>query len=63
MTGIPIYNINKNYATSSTALHLSKQLIENVNVDCIIAFGFEKLEAVSLKPRVKIVFENYQKLN
>lgn len=53
MTGIPIYNVNNNCSTGSTALYLAKQLIENGNVDCMLALGFEKMETGSLKARVK----------
>lgn len=52
MTGIPIYNVNNNCSTGSTALYLAKQLIENGNVECMLALGFEKMEMGSLKPRV-----------
>jgi len=51
MTGIPIYNVNNNCSTGSTALYLAKQLIENGNVECMLALGFEKMETGSLKPR------------
>lgn len=54
MTGIPIYNVNNNCSTGSTALYLAKQLIENGNVDCMLALGFEKMETGSLKARVKL---------
>jgi len=48
MTGIPIYNVNNNCSTGSTALILAKQLIENGQNDCIMALGFEKMERGSL---------------
>ncbi|XP_037050634.1 non-specific lipid-transfer protein-like [Bradysia coprophila] len=51
MTGIPIYNVNNNCSTGSTALYLAKQLIENGNVECMLALGFEKMETGSLKAR------------
>ncbi|XP_039281765.1 non-specific lipid-transfer protein-like [Nilaparvata lugens] len=50
MTGIPIYNVNNNCATGSTALILAKQLIESGNNDCVLALGFEKMQPGSLKP-------------
>lgn len=56
MTGIPIYNVNNNCSTGSTALYLAKQLIENGNVDCMLALGFEKMETGSLKPRVNLSY-------
>lgn len=48
MTGIPIYNVNNNCSTGSSALYLAKQLIENGENDCIMALGFEKMERGSL---------------
>ncbi|EDV22284.1 uncharacterized protein TRIADDRAFT_59384 [Trichoplax adhaerens] len=48
LTGIPIYNVNNNCATGSTALFLAKQLIEGGNCDCALALGFEKMQRGSL---------------
>lgn len=48
MTGIPVYNVNNNCSTGSTALILAKQLIETGNNDCVMALGFEKMERGSL---------------
>lgn len=48
MTGIPIYNVNNNCSTGSTALIIAKQLIESGNSDCVLALGFEKMERGSL---------------
>lgn len=53
MTGIPIYNVNNNCSTGSTALFLAKQLIESGNGDCILALGFEKMEKGSLTSKVR----------
>ncbi|XP_050077485.1 sterol carrier protein 2 [Anopheles maculipalpis] len=47
-TGIPIYNVNNNCSTGSTALFLAKQLVESGNNDCVLALGFEKMERGSL---------------
>jgi len=47
-TGIPIYNVNNNCSTGSTALMLGKQLIEGGLADCVLAVGFEKMERGSL---------------
>lgn len=47
-TGIPIYNVNNNCSTGSTALFLAKQLIEGGLADCTMAVGFEKMEKGSL---------------
>lgn len=48
MTGVPIYNVNNNCATGSTALHLAKKFIEGGVYDCVMALGFEKMERGSL---------------
>ncbi|CRK94412.1 CLUMA_CG007919, isoform A [Clunio marinus] len=51
MSGIPIYNVNNNCSTGSSALFLAKQLIENGQNDCIMALGFEKMERGSLSQK------------
>ncbi|GAB1597492.1 non-specific lipid-transfer protein-like [Argonauta hians] len=48
LTGIPIYNVNNNCSTGSTALMLGKQLIEGGLADCVLALGFEKMARGSL---------------
>uniref|UniRef100_A0A6G1SLQ4 propanoyl-CoA C-acyltransferase n=1 Tax=Aceria tosichella TaxID=561515 RepID=A0A6G1SLQ4_9ACAR len=48
MTGIPITNVTNNCATGSTALFLSKQLVEAGAYDCSLAVGFEKMERGAL---------------
>jgi sterol carrier protein 2 len=48
MTGIPIYNVNNNCSTGSTALYMAKQFIEGGIVECALALGFEKMEKGSL---------------
>ncbi|XP_078484988.1 sterol carrier protein 2 isoform X2 [Ciona intestinalis] len=49
MTGIPIYNVNNNCSTGSTALFMAKQFIEGGLAECTMALGFEKMERGSLK--------------
>lgn len=49
MTGIPVYNVNNNCATGSTALVMAKQLVEGGMADCVMALGFEKMQSGSLK--------------
>jgi acetyl-CoA acetyltransferase len=44
LTGIPIYNVNNNCSTGSSALMLARQAIEGGLADCVIAVGFEKME-------------------
>jgi len=48
MTGVPVYNVNNNCATASTALFIIKQFIEGGIIDCGMALGFEKMEKGSL---------------
>jgi len=47
-TGIPIYNVNNNCATGSTALFMAKQFVEGGLAECTMALGFEKMEKGSL---------------
>jgi sterol carrier protein 2 len=48
LTGIPIYNVNNNCSTGSTALFMAKQFVEGGIADCVLALGFEKMEKGSL---------------
>jgi len=48
LTGIPIYNVNNNCSTGSTALFMAKQLVQGGIADCVLALGFEKMEKGSL---------------
>jgi acetyl-CoA acetyltransferase len=48
LSGVPIYNVNNNCSTGSTALFMAKQLVEGGLVDCAMALGFEKMEKGSL---------------
>lgn len=48
MTGVPVYNVNNNCATSSSALHLGKNLIAGGVYDCILCFGFDKMQVGAL---------------
>ena len=49
MTGIPIYNVNNNCATGSTALHMARQMVAYGQADAVMAVGFEKMFAGSLQ--------------
>ena len=53
MTGIPIYNVNNNCATGSSALHLAYQFVRGGSSDCALALGFEKMEKGSLGSKVR----------
>lgn len=48
LTGIPVYNVNNNCATGSTALFMAKQFVEGGIAECVLALGFEKMEKGSL---------------
>jgi sterol carrier protein 2 len=48
LSGVPIYNVNNNCSTGSTALFMAKQLVEGGLVECAMALGFEKMEKGSL---------------
>lgn len=61
MTGIPITNVTNNCATGSTALFLSKQLVESGAYDCSLAVGFEKMERGALMSKYSDRVEPMQK--
>ncbi|MFI8928094.1 thiolase C-terminal domain-containing protein [Streptomyces sp. NPDC053474] len=48
LTGLPVYNVNNNCATGSTALMLARQLVEGGAGDCVLALGFERMKRGSL---------------
>ncbi|RJF94594.1 lipid-transfer protein [Oleomonas cavernae] len=43
MTGIPVFNVNSNCSTGSSALYLARQAVESGMVECALALGFEKM--------------------
>jgi acetyl-CoA acetyltransferase len=47
LTGIPVFNVNNNCSTGSTALMLGKQAID-AGQDCVLVVGFEKMEKGAL---------------
>ena len=52
MTGIPIYNVNNNCSTGSSALILAQQLVAGGIAECVLAVGFEKMKKGSLTGKV-----------
>jgi len=48
LTGVPVYNVNNNCSTGSTALFMAKQFVEGGLAECTMALGFEKMEKGSL---------------
>ncbi|MFJ9938187.1 lipid-transfer protein [Streptomyces virginiae] len=48
LTGVPVYNVNNNCATGSTALMMARQFVEGGLSDCVLALGFEKMKRGAL---------------
>jgi sterol carrier protein 2 len=48
LTGIPVFNVNNNCSTGSTALFLARQAVEGGHAECVLAVGFEKMEKGAL---------------
>jgi acetyl-CoA acetyltransferase len=48
LTGIPVYNVNNNCATGSTALMMARQFVAGGSSDCVLALGFEKMSRGAL---------------
>ncbi|MFB7418572.1 lipid-transfer protein [Streptomyces sp. NPDC056121] len=48
LTGVPVYNLNNNCATGSSALMLARQFVEGGINDCVLALGFEKMQRGAL---------------
>jgi acetyl-CoA acetyltransferase len=48
LTGIPVFNVNNNCSTGSTALMLARQAIEGGVAECVLAVGFEQMEKGAL---------------
>jgi acetyl-CoA acyltransferase len=48
MTGIPVFNVNSNCSTGSSALYLAAQAIRGGLAECTLALGFEKMQPGSL---------------
>ena len=50
-TGIPVFNVNNNCSTGSTALMLGKQAIEGGIAECVLVVGFEQMEKGALQAK------------
>src|SRR5258708_8859476 len=48
LTGIPVFNVNNNCSTGSTALMLGRQAVEAGVAECVLVVGFEKMENSAL---------------
>ncbi len=52
LTGIPVFNLNNNCSTGSSALFLARQAVESGQVECAIALGFEQMQPGALEGRL-----------
>lgn len=43
LTGVPVFNVNNNCSTGSSALFLARQAVEAGVTDCALAVGFEQM--------------------
>ena len=48
LTGVPVFNVNNNCSTGSTALMLARQAVAGGMAECVLALGFEKMEKGAL---------------
>jgi sterol carrier protein 2 len=48
LTGIPVFNVNNNCSTGSSALMLARQAVAGGLAECVIAVGFEQMEKGAL---------------
>lgn len=48
LTGIPIFNVNSNCSTGSSALMLAAQAVSGGQIDCALVVGFEQMEPGAL---------------
>ena len=51
LTGIPVFNVNNNCSTGSSALMLGAQAIAGGIAECVIVVGFEQMEAGALSAK------------
>jgi sterol carrier protein 2 len=49
LSGIPVFNINNNCSTGSSALFLARQMVASGAVECALALGFEQMQPGALK--------------
>lgn len=46
--GIPVFNVNNNCSTGSSALYLARQAVESGAVECALVIGFEQMQRGAL---------------
>ncbi|KAH9500674.1 sterol carrier protein 2 [Bulinus truncatus] len=44
LTGVPVFNVNNNCSSGSSALMLARRMVTSGVEDCVLAIGFEKME-------------------
>lgn len=49
MTGIPVFNLNNNCSTGSSALYLARIAVESGQAECVLALGFEEMRPGALR--------------
>jgi acetyl-CoA acetyltransferase len=49
LSGIPVFNVNNNCATGSSALFLARQAVESGAVECALALGMDQMVPGALK--------------
>jgi acetyl-CoA acetyltransferase len=49
LSGIPVFNLNNNCSSGSSALFLARQAVEGGMVECALALGFEQMVPGALK--------------
>ncbi|MDN8618354.1 lipid-transfer protein [Variovorax ginsengisoli] len=49
LSGVPVFNLNNNCSSGSSALFLARQAVESGMVECAIALGFEQMVPGALK--------------
>jgi acetyl-CoA acetyltransferase len=49
LTGIPVFNVNNNCASGSSALFLARQAVASGTLECALALGFEQMVPGALK--------------
>src|SRR5438552_3710320 len=57
--GIPVYNVHSYCSTGSSALHLGYQAVASGMNECVLAFGFEKMEKGPLDSQLTGLKEKY----
>jgi acetyl-CoA acetyltransferase len=51
LTGVPVFNVNNNCSTGSSALMLGAQAVAGGMAECVLVVGFEQMEAGALQAK------------